>query len=77
MHVIRILTTIGHFKEVFCIASKRILIGVFHSLSGNPSVTNDLEAGHFILGRDNQWGLNYHKASGPNVDNEVSDLVAM
>ena len=77
MHVLRVLTTIGHLKEIFCAASKIILIGIFHSLSGNSSLTNDLEAGHFILGRDNQWGLNYHKASGPKVDNEISDLVAM
>ena len=67
----------GHLSEVFCAASRRILIGFFHSLSGNSPLANDLEAGYCFLGRYNQWGLNSHKESGPNVDNEVSDLIAM
>ena len=67
----------GHLSEVFCAASRRILIGFLHSLSGNSSLANNLEAGHCSLGRDNQLGPVYHKESGPNIDNEVSDLVAM
>ena len=71
------LTTIEHLKEVFCAVNKRILMGFLDSLSGNSSLANDLDAGHCCLGRDNQLGPVYHKESGPNIDNEVSDLVAM
>ena len=67
----------GHLSEVFCAASRRILLGFLHSLSGNSSLAKDLEAGHCILGRGNHSGPVCHKDSGPSIDNEVSDLLAM
>ena len=52
-------------------------MGFLHSLSGNSSLANNLEAGHCSLGRDNQLGQVCHQESSLNIDNEVSDLVAM